>query len=135
MPDWTCPRCKRTFTRKNQRHSCDAARREDVLRNRPESVVKTYNAIEQFVTGLGRVEVVAKDRYVLFRTNRIFTDLNIMTDAVRVAIHLGRTVDDPLFFKVASDGKKVTHVAKLYKAEELKKITAYLKEGYEFSIA
>jgi hypothetical protein len=36
--------------------------------------------------------------------------LVIMSDAVRVAIHLERKVNDPLFIKVVEDRKKVTHV-------------------------
>jgi hypothetical protein len=36
------------------------------------------------------VEVVTRNRYALFRTTRIFADLTVMRDALRVAIHLGR---------------------------------------------
>src|SRR5690349_1408967 len=110
---WTCPECGRAFTRANQRHACGTGKRSDVLRNRPESIVRLYGAVEAFARQLGRVEFVTRDRYVLLRTHKIFTDLVIMTDAVRIAIHLQRKLDDAHFFKVVSDGKKVTHVAKL----------------------
>jgi hypothetical protein len=39
--------------------------------------------------GFGRAEVVTRNRYALFRTTRIFADLTVMRDALRVVIHLG----------------------------------------------
>jgi hypothetical protein len=131
---WTCPRCHRTFTQPNQRHACGTGDRQDVLRNRPESVVRTYAALESFARSLGPIEIVARERYVLLRSVRIFADLVIMADAVRVAVHLARKVDDPLFFKVVADRKKVTHVAKLVAEEEVHAIEAYLREAYDTSV-
>ena len=87
---WTCPKCKRRFTRKNQRHACGTGNRADVLRNRPPEVVGLYAALEKFARSLGPVELVTRERYVLFRSNRIFADAVIMSDAVRLAIHLPR---------------------------------------------
>lgn len=132
---WKCPKCNREFTRKNQRHVCGIGDRENVLRNRPESLVEIYNAIENCVMSFGTVEVVARDRYVLFRSTRIFTDLSIMKDAIRVAIHIGRKVDDPIFSKTVSDDKKVTHVAKLRNLSEVEVIKPLLEEAFKFSLS
>jgi hypothetical protein len=131
---WTCPTCRRTFTQPNQRHACGTGDRQDVLRNRPESVVRTYAAVEAFARSLGPIEIVARERYVLLRSVRIFADLVIMSDAVRVAIHLAREVDDPVFFKVVADRKKVTHVAKLAGEADVDAIRAYLREAYDSSV-
>ena len=105
-----------------------------MLRNRPESVVRSYAAIEFFVTSLGPIEIVARERYVLFRSIRIFADLVIMADAVRVAIHLKRKVDDPRFIKVLEDRKKVTHVVKLADVKEVDGIKGYLQEAYDATL-
>jgi hypothetical protein len=106
-----------------------------VLRDRPEALVHLYASIEAFARSLGPVEIVARDRYVLFRSARIFADLVMMTDAVRIAIHLRRRVDDPLFFKIVSDPRAVTHVAKLRRNEEWMTIKAYVQEAYEASLS
>jgi hypothetical protein len=132
---WKCPRCGRSFTRSNQRHACGTGDRSEVLRNRSDVLVQLYASIEAFVRSLGPVEIVARERYVLFRSVRIFADLVIMTDAVRVAIHLRRRVRDPIFFKVAKGDKKVTHVAKVQTEVGATAIKPYLKEAYEVSIA
>src|SRR5688500_8694039 len=115
---WTCPKCKRRFTRRNQRHACGTGNRAEVLRNRPPHVVELYSALEKFVKSLGEVEFVARERYVLLRTNRIFADLVVMADALRIAIHLSRQVEHRLFFKIVSERKQVTHVAKIDKMKE-----------------
>ena len=130
---WTCPECARSFTQVNQRHACGTSDGSDVLRNRPESVVRTYKAVEAFAKSLGRIEIVARERYVLLRSIRIF-DLVIMSHAVRVAIHLQRKVVDPLFIKVVQDRKKVTHVPSSKPSVTVDAIKAYLKEAYDASL-
>lgn len=132
---WACPKCNRRFTRKNQRHACGTGDRADVLRNRPPEVVNLYAALEKFVKSLGPVEFVMRDRYVLLRSNRIFADAVIMSDALRLAIHLPRTAEHKLFMKVASDRRHVTHVAKLRAIEELESMKPFLREAYEHSIS
>ena len=132
---WTCPACGRTFAQKNQRHACGTGDRRSVLRDRPEALVRLYASIEAFAKSLGPVEVVARDRYVLFRSVRIFADLVMMTDAVRIAIHLRRRVDDAIFFKIVSGPRAVTHVAKLRTDEEWTAVRAYVKEAYEASLS
>jgi predicted transport protein len=132
---WTCPRCNRQFTRKNQRHACGTGDRADVLRNRPPEVVKLYAALEKFVKSLGPVEFVTRERYVLLRSNRIFADAVIMSDALRLAIHLPRKAEHKLFIKVGLDRKHVTHVAKLRAIDELESMKPFLRESYEHSIS
>jgi hypothetical protein len=123
------------FSRPNQRHACGTGDRAEVLRNRPEWLVKLYAAIEDFSYSLGPVEIVTRERYVLLRSTRIFTDLVIMSDAVRIAVHLERKVKHPLFFKVTSDRGKATHVAKVRNQQEFDSLKCYLREAYETSIA
>jgi predicted transport protein len=132
---WTCPKCKRRFTRKNQRHACGTGDRADVLRNRPPELVELYAALETFAKSLGPVEFVTRERYVLLRSNRIFADLIIMSDALRIAIHLSRKAENKLFVKVGSDRRQVTHVAKLHDMEELEAMKPFLREAYEYSIS
>lgn len=131
---WTCPRCRRRFTRKNQRHACGTGDRTEVLRNRPPELVRLYEDLERFARSLGAVEVVARERYVLLRSKRIFADLVVMSDALRLAIHLSRKAEHRLFMKVAADRKQVTHVAKLHDGEELDAMKPFLREAYEYSI-
>jgi predicted transport protein len=104
-----------------------------LLKNRPPALVDLYGKLEATVTGFGGVEVVTRDRYALFRTTRIFADLTLMQDALRVVIHLGREVSAPYFIKVGRVGKRVSHVAKVRTQAELRVIKPLLREAYELA--
>lgn len=132
---WTCPNCNRRFTRRNQRHACGTGEGENVLRDRPPALVSLYAAIEAFAKSFGQVEFVTRERYVLMRSQRIFADLVVMSDALRLAIHLPREVTHPLFIRVGADRKHVTHIAKIRSQEEFESLKPFLREAYEFSIA
>jgi predicted transport protein len=132
---WYCPNCERGFTRKNQRHACGIGNRSEVLRNRPESLVLLYAALEDFAKSLGKVEIVTRERYVLFRSTKIFTDIVVMKDALRVAIHLGRQIEHPIYFKIGTDRKHITHVAKITTPAQFSALKPHLREAYEFSLS
>ena len=130
---WTCSRCDRTFRQVNQRHACGVGSRRELLKDRPPALVDLYGKLEATVRSFGAVEVVARDRYALFRTTRIFTDLTVMRDALRVVIHLDREVSAPYFIKVARGDKRVSHVTKIRTPAELRVITPLLREAYELA--
>jgi Domain of unknown function (DUF5655) len=132
---WYCPNCERGFTRKNQRHACGIGNRSEVLRNRPESLVLLYAALEDFAKSLGKVEIVTRERYVLFRSTKIFTDIVVMKDALRVAIHLGRQIEHPIYFKIGTDRKHIPHVAKITTRAQFSALKPHLREAYEFSLS
>lgn len=135
MSTWACPHCKRRFTRSNQRHACGTGERSQVLRNRPAALVALYAELEAFVTALGPVEIVARERYVLFRSTRIFADLTVMTDSLRLVIHLSRRAEHALFEKVVTDRRHISHVVKLRDSTELAEMKPLLREAYQHSIA
>ena len=105
------------------------------MRNRPAALVELYATIQAFVNSLGDVELVTRDRYVLMRSKKIFADLVVMTDALRLAIHLPGEVKNPLFIKVAAGRRHVTHVAKIRSAKEFDALKPFLRHAYEFSLA
>ncbi len=77
---------------------------------------------------------MARGRYALFRTTRIFADLLFMSDALRLAVILHREVKAPWFFKVQRlSAHRVGHVAKLRSAADLRAISPYLEEAYRFA--
>lgn len=130
---WTCSRCDRTFRQVNQRHACGVGSPRGLVKNRPRALVDLYEKLETTVRGFGAVEVVTRDRYALFRTTRIFSDLTVMRDALRVVIHLGRVVSAPYFIKVGRHAKRVSHVTLIRTSAELRVITPLLREAYDLA--
>jgi hypothetical protein len=130
---WVCPRCDRTFRQVNQRHACGVGSTTTLLKDRSPALADLYRRLEGTVKGFGNVEVVTRDRYALFRTTRIFADLTVMRDALRVVIHLGRKARAPHFIKIAKGNKRVSHVALVQTAEDLRTIMPFLREAFDLS--
>ena len=130
---WVCPRCDRTVRRVNQRHACGVGNAATLLKDRPAALAALYRKLETTVQGFGDVEVVTRDRYALFRTTRIFVDLTVMRDALRVVIHLGRKVSAPYFIKIGPSGNRVSHVVLVRTPEDLRSIVPFLREAFELA--
>ena len=131
---WTCPKCHRAFRRVHQRHACGLGNRAALLRGRPDSLVSLYGSLEDTIRSFGEVEIVTRERYALFRTTRIFADLTVMRDAVRLVVHLDREVPAPCFFKVGRGSpNRVAHVTLLRSAAELHAVRPYLEEAYRLA--
>jgi hypothetical protein len=133
--NWACPRCQRTFRQVNQRHACGVGSAATLLKNRPPSLTGLYRDIETTVRSFGDVEVVTRDRYALFRTTRIFADLTVMRDALRVVVHLGRKVSAPHFIKIGPSGHRVSHVALVQTPADLRTIMPFLREAFDLAVS
>jgi hypothetical protein len=132
---WACPQCERTFRQVNQRHACGVGSAATLLKGRPPVLVDLYRTLEATVRRFGEVEVVTRDRYALFRTTRIFADLTVMRDALRVVVHLGRKVSKPYFIKVGPRGNRVSHVALVRTAEDLRTVLPFLREAFDLAVS
>jgi hypothetical protein len=133
LMSWGCPQCDRTFRQVNQRHACGVGDPATLLKGRPPALAHLYRKLETTVKDFGDVEVVTRDRYALFRTTRIFADLTVMKDALRVVIHLGRRADAPCFAKIGKSGNRVSHVAFVRTAKDLRSIGAFLREAFNLA--
>jgi hypothetical protein len=131
---WACPRCHRTFRQVNQRHACGVGSPATLLKSRPPALTDLYQKLETTVRGFGGVEVVTRNRYALFRTTRIFADLTVTRDALRVVIHLGRKAGAPYFIKIGPGNKRVSHVALVRTAEDLRTILPFLREAFDLAV-
>jgi hypothetical protein len=119
----------------NQRHACGTGNAAALLRDRPPALAALYRTLEATVRGFGGVEVVTRDRYALFRTTRIFSDLTVMRDALRVVVHLGRKVSAPFFIKTGASGTRVSHVALVRTPEDLRAIMPFLREAFDLAVS
>jgi predicted transport protein len=130
---WACPRCDRTFRQVNQRHACGVGSAATLLKGRPASLAGLYRKLESTVRHFGQVEVVTRERYALFRTTRIFADLTVTRDALRVVVHLGRKVSAPYFIKIGPSGNRVSHVAVVRTVDDLRTVMPFLREAFDLA--
>src|SRR5205823_11998566 len=131
---WKCPQCRRIFRQVNQRHACGVANPATLLKDRPPELAGLYRKLETTINGFGIVEVVTRNRYALFRTTRIFTDLTVMRDALRVVIHLNRKVRAPYFIKNGPSGNRISHVTLVRTAQDLRTIIPFLREAFDLAM-
>ena len=106
-----------------------------MLRGRPPALTDLYRKLETRVRRFGDVEVVTRDRYALFRTTRIFADLTVMRDALRVVVHLGRRVSEPYFIKIGPSGRRVSHVVLVRTSTDLRTVMPFLREAFELAVS
>src|ERR1700682_4616564 len=132
---WACPRCDRIFRQVNQRHACGVGSAATLLKSRPPALTDLYRKLETTVRGFGDVEVVTRNRYALFRTTRIFADLTVTRDALRVVIHLCRKDSAPYFIKIAQGGNRISHVSLVRTAEDLRMIIPFLREAFDLAVS
>ncbi len=132
---WACPKCDRSFRRAHQQHACGVGSDATLLKDRPAALCDLYRKLEATVKRFGTVEVATRDRYALFRTTRIFADLTVTRDSLRMVIHLGGKVSAPCFSKVGQSGKRVSHVAMVQTSGELRTIIPFLREAFELAVA
>ena len=130
---WQCSQCGRIFRQVNQRHACGVGNPATLLKDRPPELAGLYRKLETTINGFGVVEVVTRNRYALFRTTRIFTDLTVMRDALRVVIHLRRKVSAPCFVKIGEGDKRVSHVTLVRTDEDLRTIKPFLREAFNLA--
>jgi hypothetical protein len=131
---WACSRCHRTFRQVNQRHACGVGSARPLLKGRSPELSGLYRELETTVRSFGEVEIVTRNRYALFRTTRIFADLTVMRDALRVVIHLGRKAVAPCFIKIGQGDKRVSHVALVRTAEDLRTLIPFLREAFDLAV-
>lgn len=132
---WACPRCRRTFRQVNQRHACGVGGAATLLKGRPPALTDLYRKLESTVKRFGDVEVFTRDRYALFRTTRIFADLTVTRDALRVVVHLGRKVSAPYFIKTGPSGNRVSHVVLVRTAADLRTVIPFLREAFDLAVS
>jgi hypothetical protein len=130
---WKCPRCRRSFRRSNQTHRCGVGSTQTLFKNRAPALEQLYRELEAAVRNFGDVEIVAHDRYALFRTTRIFTDLTVTMDALRVVVHLARKADRPYFIKIGPVGRRILHVALVRTHRELHSILPLVREAFDLA--
>jgi hypothetical protein len=105
-----------------------------LLEGRPPALADLYGKLEATVRSFGEVEVVTRERYALFRTTRIFADLTVMRDALRVVVHLGRKASAPCFIKIGASGKRVSHVALVRTPKDLRTVIPFLREAFDLAV-
>src|SRR6185503_7242291 len=93
---WTCPKCKRSFKKTNQSHSCILITKESLFTKRSPELRELYNKIVMEVNKFGkyREETVRPD-VIFFKTKSTFLGIKVKKDHLEVEFYLEKLENIP----------------------------------------
>lgn len=131
---WTCPKCQRTFRRKDQNHSCVLITKESLFEKRPPGLKKLFDQIEKIVKRFGdyREETVRPD-VIFFKTKSTFLAVKVKKDHLEVEFFLDRLENVPPVSKYLQTSKnRVAHLVPIDDAKDIdRQLIAWMKRSYE----
>jgi predicted transport protein len=131
---WTCPKCGRTFKRKDQQHACTLISKESLFAKRPSELKDLYTKIVKEVKKFGdyREETVNPD-VIFFKTKSTFLAVKVKRDHLDIEFFLDHLEDVPPVSKYLQTSKhRVAHVVPIDRSEEInKQLIRWIKNSYE----
>lgn len=130
---WTCPKCNRSFKRKDQQHSCILISRDSLFIKRPPELRKLFNKIEMIVKEFGdfREETVRPD-VIFFKTKSTFLAVKVKKDHLDVEFFLDHLEDAPPVYKYLQTSKfRVAHLVAVDRLEDISpQLIKWMKASY-----
>ena len=131
---WTCPKCKRSFKRKDQQHTCTLISKESLFTKRPRELKNLYLKVVKEVKKFGdyREETVHPD-VIFFKTKSTFLAVKVKKDHLDIEFFLDHLEDIPPVSKYLQTSKyRVAHVVPIDNEEEInEQLIGWLKLSYE----
>jgi hypothetical protein len=131
---WTCPKCKRTFKRKDQQHSCTLISKESLFEKRPPELKKLYEKIVKEVKKLGdyREETVQPD-VIFFKTKSSFLAVKVKKDHLEIEFFLEKLENVPPISKYLQTSKhRVAHLVPIDRPEDInQQLISWIKRSYD----
>lgn len=131
---WQCPKCRRSFKRKDQNHSCTLIPKESLFAKRPPELEKIFRKIEKHVSKFGayREETVRPDT-IFFKTNSTFLGIKVKKDHLVIEFFLDHLEDVPPVVKYLQTSKhRVAHMVAVDREEDISdQLVKWLKHSYE----
>lgn len=131
---WICPKCKRTFKRKDQQHSCTLITKESLFARRPPELKKIFEKIVKEVKKFGacREETVKPD-VIYFKTKSTFLGIKVKKAHLEVEFFSDHLENIPPVAKHLQTSKhRVVHLVPVDRPEDInKQLVNWMKTSYK----
>ena len=131
---WSCPKCKRSFRKRNQNHSCILITKESLFEKRPSALKKLYKEIVKVIKGFGnyREETVRPD-VIFFKTKSTFLAIKVKKDHLDVEFFLDHLEDVPPVSRYLQTSKRrVAHLVPVDNVDDIdQQLIGWMKHSYE----
>ena len=129
---WTCPRCRRQFTNRNQSHSCGQFTVEQLLDGKPPEIIDLYQRLADLIQRCGEVVVAPTKTRVLFKVRTVFATVAVTKNWLDVVFVLGRRLKHRRIKKAQEEYPGIVHFLRIGKAEALDDdLAGWLQEAYD----
>ena len=130
---WICTKCKRSFKRKNQQHSCTLISSDSLFEKRDPGFKKIYDKIIKEVKKLGeyREETVRPD-VIFFKTKSTFLGIKVKKDHLEVEFFLKELENVPPVSKYLQTSKnRVVHLVPIDQLKDInQQLIDWIKRSY-----
>jgi predicted transport protein len=131
---WTCPKCGRTFKRKNQEHGCKMVSKESLFAKRLPELKKLYEKIVKEIKKFGEFrEEALPSAVIMFKTKSIFLAIRIKKDHLAVGFFLDEVENVPPVSKYIQTSKnRWAHEVLVDRPEDIdKQLINWMKRSYK----
>lgn len=131
---WTCPKCKRTFIKDNQSHSCNDKSLADHLKGKSEAVIALYDHFVRELSAIADVQIRAtKSAIALSADVRLGHIHRLGKDYVDIVLYFNKAYDDNLcFHKIANvpGSDQHNHYFRMCSTDDLnEEVLSYMKKA------
>jgi predicted transport protein len=130
---WTCPKCGRTFKRKDQQHTCTLISKDNLFVNRPPRLKELYERIVKRVRKFGDYrEETVNPNVIFFKTKSTFLAIKVKKDHLEIEFFLDHLENVPPVSKYLQTSKhRVAHVVPIDSEEEInEQMIEWMKTSY-----
>lgn len=130
---WTCPTCKRTFTRNRQAHSCEKHELSALFADKPEFIRTLFDYLLEQIKTVGPMEVhVAKWNVTLRSATTFVTIIPEKKDLIIRMAHQTALDDFPVYDSHQYSKNRWANLVKIENKEEVdSQLIAWIKDAYE----
>ena len=129
---WTCPRCGRSFAKRNQPHACGPLDLDRHLAGKDPEVVAIFRRLVTLAERNGPVTVLPEKTRIAFQVRMSFAAFTLRRASVDGHVVLARRLASPRFRKVESfSPRNHLHRFRLERLDEVgDEVAAWLAEAY-----
>jgi hypothetical protein len=134
---WTCPKCGRTFNRKNQDHGCKMVSKESLFAKRIPELKKLYEKIVKEIQKFGEFrEEPLPSAVIMFKTKSTFLAIRMKKDHLAVGFFLDEVEDVPPVSKYIKTSKdRWAHEVLVDRPEDInQQLINWIKRSYKLII-
>ena len=129
---WICESCGRKFKYRHQQHTCGKFSVKNLLKGNNPRAILLYERFEELVKRCGPVSIEPTKTRICFKTDTVFTAVNVNKYGLNVSLILHKKLESPRFINIfkASPGKHIHHL-KITSLDGLDdEVKSWLKDAY-----